>query len=95
MAPCFQPPTVRGRTSNLVKAPTLQLTQEFLALRLGVRRSGVTNEIHLLENVKAVRATRANIKVLDRDKLEEIAGGSCGTPEREYERLIGVPIRGG
>jgi hypothetical protein len=71
----------------------LPLTHEFLSLMLGVRRSGVTNEIHVLEGLKAIRATRGNIRVIDRALLEEIAGGSYGVAEAEYERLIGVPIR--
>lgn len=71
----------------------LPLTHEFLALMLGVRRAGVTNQLHIIEGLKAIRSSRANIRILDRDRLEEIAGGSYGVPEREYERLIGLPIR--
>ncbi|MBU1314790.1 MAG: Crp/Fnr family transcriptional regulator [Alphaproteobacteria bacterium] len=71
----------------------LHLTHEFLSLMLGVRRSGVTNEIHILEGVGAIRATRGNIRILNRQKLEEIAGGSYGTPEQEYERHVGFAIR--
>ncbi|MGV1754673.1 Crp/Fnr family transcriptional regulator [Agrobacterium sp. CG674] len=71
----------------------LPLTHEFLSLMLGVRRSGVTNEIHILEGVHAIKATRGNIKILDRQKLEEMASGSYGIPEREYERYIGWSIR--
>ena len=71
----------------------LPLTHEFLSLMLGVRRSGVTNELHIIEGMRAIKATRANIRVLDREKLEEIAGGCYGLPEREYERLIGLPVR--
>ncbi len=67
----------------------LPLTHEFLSLMLGVRRAGVTNEIHILEGVHAIKATRGNIRM---PKLEEIAGGSYGVPEHEYERLIGFPI---
>lgn len=71
----------------------LPLTHEFLSLMLGVRRSGVTNELHIIEGMRAIKATRANIRVIDREKLEEIAGGSYGLPEREYERLIGQNMR--
>lgn len=71
----------------------LPLTHEFLSLMLGVRRSGVTNELHVIEGMKAIKATRANLRILDREKLEEIAGGCYGLPEREYNRLIGLPIR--
>ncbi|MCO4318824.1 Crp/Fnr family transcriptional regulator [Phyllobacterium sp. 21LDTY02-6] len=70
----------------------LALTHEFLALMLGVRRSGVTNEIHVLEGMHAIKATRGNIRIVDRSRLEEIAGGCYGVPEREYERLIGNPF---
>jgi hypothetical protein len=71
----------------------LPLTHEFLGLMLGVRRSGVTDQIHILEGMHAIKATRGNIKVLDRLKLEDMAGGSYGIPEQEYERNIGLPIR--
>jgi CRP-like cAMP-binding protein len=71
----------------------LPLTHEFLALMLGVRRSGVTDEIHKLEGTMAIKATRGNIHVRDRQQLEDIAGGSYGPPEDEYERLIGISPR--
>jgi CRP-like cAMP-binding protein len=71
----------------------LPLTHEFLSLMLGVRRSGVTNEIHILEGAHAIKATRGNIRVLDRQKLEDMAAGSYGIAEEEYERRIGFPIR--
>ncbi|SER82569.1 Crp/Fnr family transcriptional regulator [Rhizobium sp. NFR03] len=67
----------------------LPLTHEFLSVMLGVRRSGVTNELHIIEGLKAIKATRGNIRILDRKRLEEIAGASYGEPEKEYDRLIG------
>jgi CRP-like cAMP-binding protein len=66
----------------------LPLTHEFLSLMLGVRRSGVTDELHILEGVHAIKATRGNVRILNRDILIEIAGGCYGVPEEEYERLI-------
>ncbi len=71
----------------------LSLTHEFLALMLGVRRSGVTNEIHVLEGLNVIHATRGNVRIIDRGKLEEIAGGCYGVAEAEYERLMGLPIK--
>jgi CRP-like cAMP-binding protein len=71
----------------------LSLTHEFLALMLGVRRSGVTGELHVLEGAHAIRATRGNIHVRDRTKLEDMAGGCYGLPEQEYERLLGFSFR--
>ncbi len=72
-----------------LRADAMPLTHDFLALMLGVRRSGVTNEIHALEGEHAIRATRALVTVRDRNKLEALAGGCYGVPEAEYERLLG------
>jgi len=71
----------------------LPLTHEFLSLMLGVRRSGVTQALHLLEVEKAIEIRRGQIVVSDRGKLERIAGGSYGVPEAEYERVIARPGR--
>ena len=76
-----------------VEGDDLPLTHEFLSLMLGVRRSGVTNELHVIEGMGVIRATRGHIRVADRTGLEEIAGGCYGLPEREYERLIGSYFR--
>lgn len=67
----------------------LPLTHEFLSLMLGVRRSSVTDALHVLEGDGAIRATRGLIKVRSRTGLEEIAGAAYGIPEAEYRRVIG------
>jgi CRP-like cAMP-binding protein len=67
----------------------LSLTHEFLSLMLGVRRSGVTDAIHVLEGDGTIRATRGLITVRDRPALERVAGECYGMPEAEYRRLIG------
>lgn len=66
----------------------LPLTHEFLALMLGVRRSGVTEMIHVLEGENLIRAVRALITVKDRQGLIDVAAGCYGLPESEYRRLI-------
>jgi len=71
-----------------IRLPDLPLTHEFLSLMLGVRRSGVTEQIHVIEGLGVIKATRGNIHIVDRPKLEGLAGGCYGIPEREYERLI-------
>jgi CRP-like cAMP-binding protein len=65
------------------------ITHDFLSMMLGVRRSSVTDAIHLLEGAHLIKATRGNIQILDRDRLERAAGASYGVPEAEYRRLIG------
>lgn len=67
----------------------LQLTHEFIALMLGVRRPGVTEAINDLEGKGLVRSTRGAIRVIDREGLEAATGGTYGVPEAEYKRLIG------
>ncbi len=66
------------------------ITHDFLSMMLGVRRSSVTDAIHLLEGDGLIKATRGNIKILDRGRLERAAGASYGVPEAEYLRLIGT-----
>ena len=70
----------------------LGLTHEFLSLMLGVRRSGVTEQLHILEGLHAIKSTRGNIRILNRGKLEDVAGGCYGAPEAEYTRLIETSV---
>jgi CRP-like cAMP-binding protein len=77
-----------------VDGDELALTHEFLSVMLGVRRSGVTEHLHVLEGLHAIRSARGLIHVRDRAKLEEIAGGCYGVPETEYERLMDQPSKG-
>jgi CRP-like cAMP-binding protein len=65
------------------------ITHDFLSMMLGVRRSSVTDAIHLLEGSLLIKASRGNIKIVDRDRLIRAAGASYGVPEAEYIRLIG------
>jgi CRP-like cAMP-binding protein len=67
----------------------LPLTHEFLALMLGVRRSGVTESVASLEGDGMIRARRGRITVTNRQSLEKKAAGFYGIPEAELRRLIG------
>ena len=67
----------------------LPFVHEFLAVMLAVRRAGITEAIHILEGNGAIRATRGRITVRDRSKLIELASGTYGPPEAEYQRLLG------
>ncbi|MBB3934100.1 helix-turn-helix domain-containing protein [Aureimonas phyllosphaerae] len=67
----------------------MPLTHEFLALMLGVRRSGVTNELHVLEGEHIIRASRGRIEIRDRARLERLAGETYGVPEAAYEAVFG------
>ena len=65
------------------------ITHDFLSMMLGVRRSSVTDAVHLLEGDLLIKATRGNIRILDRATLERAAGASYGVPEAEFRRLLG------
>ena len=69
-------------------AAQFRVTHEFLAVRLAVRRSSVTAALHLLEGKHVIRSTRSQVRIISRAGLEEVAAGSYGTPEDEYENLI-------
>ena len=68
------------------------MTHQFLSLMLAVRRSGITDALHVLEGKRLIKSTRGRVTILNRSGLEEAAKGSYGIPEREYERLI-APLR--
>lgn len=65
------------------------ITHDFLSMMLGVRRSSVTDALHILEGDLLIKATRGNIRILDRPRLVRAAGASYGVPEEEYRRLFG------
>ena len=72
-----------------VDGDALSTTHEFLSLMLGVRRAGVTVALQALEDCGLISTKRGRVTVLDRAKLEAVAGDSYGVPEAEYARLIG------
>jgi len=72
--------------------PTFSITHEFISVMLGVRRSGVTLAIQILEGKHFIRATRGSIAILDRAGLTAAANGAYGFAEQHYARLLGEPV---
>jgi CRP-like cAMP-binding protein len=70
--------------------PSFPITHEFISIMLGVRRSGVTLAIQMLEGDGLIRAHRGSITILDRPGLVQIANGAYGFAEQHYERLLGL-----
>jgi CRP-like cAMP-binding protein len=64
-----------------VDGDRLPLTHEFLSLRLGVRRAGVTTALQALERKALISRNRANIHILDREGLKKQSNGTYLTPE--------------
>jgi CRP-like cAMP-binding protein len=69
-----------------------ELTHDFMAVMLAVRRPGVTVALHELEGKALIRSTRGTVTIRDREGLIEMADGAYTLPEREYERLLGIPL---
>jgi CRP-like cAMP-binding protein len=60
-------------TSNRIQSENLELTHEFISHMLGVRRSGVTVALGMLQQAGVIDTTRGCITILDCAKLESCA----------------------
>jgi CRP-like cAMP-binding protein len=76
-------------THDRVPGDHFDLTQEFLAEMLGVRRPSVSMTASILQRAGFIRYNRGRIEILDRAGLESAACECYGVIAREYERLIG------
>ena len=66
----------------------LVMTQELIANMLGVRREGVTEAAHQLQEVGLIRYARGHISVLNRRALEERTCECYAVVKKEYDRLL-------
>jgi CRP-like cAMP-binding protein len=66
----------------------IPLTQEFLAIMLGVQRSGVSIAIADLESRGLISSKRKLIRILNRPALEKFTNGTYGLAEAEYKRRV-------
>jgi CRP-like cAMP-binding protein len=65
------------------------LTQEFLGMMLGVRRSSVTEAARGLKNKRIIDYRRGQVTVLDRPGLEKLSCECYDVSKREFDRLLG------
>lgn len=68
----------------------VMMTQEQIALRLGVRREGVNDGAALLQRLGLIRYARGHVEVLDREGLEQQACECYAIQRDEYQRLLPV-----
>jgi CRP-like cAMP-binding protein len=76
-------------TQDRAGANTFQVTQELLALMLGVRRVGVTKAAAALQQRSLIRYRRGNITVVDRKGLKAASCGCYVADRKSYDRLLG------
>ena len=69
------------------KSDRLQLTHEFIAVMLGVRRAGVSEAAHRLQAEGLINYTRGSIEILDRQRLEAASCECYTIVKREFDRL--------
>jgi CRP-like cAMP-binding protein len=67
-------------TDDRVDHRDLALTHEFLAIMLGVRRAGVSLAVESLSERGIIAATRGSIRILHRDALISMCGGTYLRP---------------
>jgi CRP-like cAMP-binding protein len=76
-------------SSDGVGSNELNLTQEFLAAMLGVRRPGVSEAASDLQNAGLIAYSRGLIQILDREGLEKSVCECYRMTKEEYDRLFG------
>ncbi|WP_300650050.1 Crp/Fnr family transcriptional regulator [Hydrogenophaga sp.] len=64
------------------------MTHEQIAMRLGVRREGVTEGAGTLQKLGLIRYARGHVEVLDHAGLEEQACECYGVLRDDYQRLL-------
>src|SRR5262245_27574354 len=65
------------------------ITHDFLAQMLGVRRASVTEVLRPLQKEGMIRASRGKVVILDPQRLAAASCECYGVIRREYQRLLG------
>ena len=70
--------------------PELSLTQDLIAVMLGVRRSTVSVAAGALQKLDIIRYQHGRITIVDRVGLERAACECYGTVVNEYRSMLGI-----
>jgi CRP-like cAMP-binding protein len=76
-------------THDRMQSDQFLLTQEFLAMMLGVQRTGVTGAAGGLQRAGLIRYKRGNVTILDRRGLERLSCECYRVSKKEFDRLLG------
>ena len=79
-------------THDRVQSDQFLLTQEFLGMMLGVRRTSVTDVAAVLKKRKLIKYNRGLVTILDRSGLERRACECYLVSKKEFDRLLGPSL---
>ena len=76
-------------THDRVPGDEFELTQQFLAHMLGVRRTGVSEIAGKLQRGGLIRYRRGHVTILNRERLEKASCECYRVVQNEFNRLLG------
>src|SRR5271165_4291643 len=76
-------------THDRMDSDQFLLTQEFLAMMLGVQRTGVSAAAGALQRAGFIRYKRGKVTIIDRHGLMKRSCECYGVSKREFDRLLG------
>lgn len=76
-------------TQDRLGSHELEITHEFLAQMLGVRRATVTEVLRPLQDDGLIQARRGRLTILDPKRLADASCECYGVIRNEYQRLLG------
>ena len=76
-------------THDRMQSDEFLLTQEFLAMMLGVQRTGVSAAAGGLQRAGLIDYKRGNVSIIDRRGLKRRSCECYETSKREFDRLLG------
>lgn len=77
-------------TRDRMQSDKFLLTQEFLAMMLGVQRPGVSIAAGALQRAGLITYTRGNVTILDGPGLKKLSCECYAVSKKEFDRLLGV-----
>lgn len=94
-AACYSQHKIEQRLARLLlsiddclQQQEFTLTQEAIATMLGVRRSGVTNAAHSLQQAEIIRYRRGKITIINRAELEQVSCECYFIINREFKKIF-------
>jgi CRP-like cAMP-binding protein len=75
-------------TRDRMQSDEFLLTQEFLAMMLGVQRTGVSLAAGALQRAGLITYKRGNVTILDNPGLKKLSCECYGVSKREFDRLL-------